>query len=231
MIRQARIAILALGVLLAPVASAHEAESHSHWWLGLGDIFSSWYAGASVTHSNLGKPFGLVGDGSITSYQTDEEPAGYRVFGALDFRYAALEVGYWDVGEASFVAQSDGTGSFYAAGPQREPQHYSGFDASLIGRVPVGDWAVFARVGTHLFETDSRFSWNTQADGPITFRQSSSGSEMLYGAGLEYRGIGNWRLIAGYTATKLESSLFGFEDDATSLSLALAYAWGSSGSP
>ena len=211
---------LALGLGFAGVAHAQERRVPTLY------PYPAGYLGASVTYSDLGRPFAFVSDGSITSVSFDDDGKGYRIFGALDFRHVALEVGYADVGDARAVSQSDGSRAFFAAGPQSETQGYRVFDASLIGRVPLGEhWAAVARIGINMMATHSAYAWNTQADGPTRFHRTSNSSAPLYGAGVEYRGAGQWRLIAEYRATEFEDPIFGVADDAGTLSLAIAHAW------
>ena len=214
-------------------AWAHDADadghdsSHTHWWLELGDAVGTWYAGANVTQSTV-EDLGYFDDGSLTQNRKDDKATGTRLFGGMKWRYFGVELGYWDAGEASAFAQSDGSGSVYNAGPQSFAIELGGFDISLMGRLPIGeDWALFAKAGLFRSGVEERIVADLQCCGATTFSGSDDSTETLWGFGVE-RALGNWRLVAAYQVTQFEDVVFPTEIDLESLSVGVAYAWGPS---
>lgn len=227
--------LLALAALTATASAvAHDGSddpaSHTHWWLGLGDVLArpDWYAGASFTQNTFDQL--ILDDGSFTSAQRDDRSNGVRLFGAVAWRYAAVEVGYADYGEATFSAQSDGSGSFWNAGPVAGSSDISGYDVSVIGRIPIGEaWAVVARAGLLMFDIDSTLSGDLQCCGAGSDASSASGNTFAYGVGAEYA-LGSWRIGAAYQATSVEDAIFiEYDRDLESLSASVAYVWSGSG--
>ena len=108
------VALLAL--ILSGNAWAHdEAAGHTHWWL---ELDASWYAGVGLGQSSFKEGLNTIDDGSLGSSQRDDSDIGMRLFGGAGFgRYFAVELGYADFGEGSSRAQSDGSGTFWNAGP------------------------------------------------------------------------------------------------------------------
>lgn len=223
-------AVAALALLACTTASADEFEgrAHAHWWLDL--PHPAWYAGVSIAQSRFTdwSVARSLDDGSYVSAGEDGEDTGVRVFGAVEFGYVGVELGYADLGEASYAARSDGSGSTWAAGAIRESMAVAAYDLSLIGRLPIGEtWAVFARVGRFVYRVDGRISGTDQVNGPFSYRASENGDEMLYGGGFEYR-MPAWRLIASYQVADTENALVGGSrpPEVASVSLSIARVWG-----
>ena len=106
----------------------------------------------------------------------------------------------------------------------------AGFDASFVGRIPFGqNWAVLAKAGVFMYETESKLEGDSQCCGAGAFRNSDSGSDLLYGLGVE-RAFGRWKLGLGYQLTKVNDGFFA-DVDLKSLSLSAAYTWGLAPSP
>ena len=78
----------------------------------------STYAGAGLQFSKFNE-WSLIDrydDGSFTAHSKTSDGAGFRLFGGINFlRYFGIEAGYTDSGEASSIAESDGSGSIWAA--------------------------------------------------------------------------------------------------------------------
>jgi hypothetical protein len=187
------------------------------------DWNASWYAGAAPSHTRF-RDWRSADDGSYTSSSEDGADFGGRVFAGADFLdHFALELGYFDAGEATFRAQSDGSGSFWSAGPIDQSVSATAFDLSLLGRFPVTDRVLLeARVGLAAWKEDSRIAGTSQAFGPIDFRESSEGTDELFGGGVGYL-LGPVRLTAEYTRTPFNAPIAQGNEHIDALSLSAAY--------
>jgi hypothetical protein len=190
--------------LLAGTGWAHEGEqhgdSHTHWWLDLDDRLDlSWYAGAGVGQGRF-DGYSLVDDGSFTSQGRDDSGATFRVSGGMGIgKYLALELGYVDFGEASSRAQSDGSSTFWNAGPQSVKVEADGFDVSLVGRLPLTDtWGLFAKGGLTWWEATARASLDTQCCGVVAGTFADDGQQATYGGGVHYDGLRPMRISVEY---------------------------------
>lgn len=213
-----------LAAFVSTTAWAGSGEGHSHWYL---DLDPSWYAGGAVGQSTV-KDWSVVAtvdDGSYTSVTRDDRDIGYRVFGGLGLsRYFAIELGYSDFGEASFRAESDGSGSQWAAGPQTETFALAAVDLGFLGKLPLGsDTALVARIGA--LRTDATYSrQGMHQSGPISSQGSAQHTDWFYGAGVEYDGFRPVRLVAAYTAADFDRSTpFANTAHVDSIALSLAY--------
>lgn len=204
--------IAALALALTGSAWAddeHAGRPHTHWWLELPELNLTWSAGATLTASSFddwsfaSDSFG--NDGSYTSSSEDRSDVGYRVHGGLDFlKYFGVEFGWSDLGDASFRAQSNGTGSIWDAGTVTESMGADAADVTLIGRLDLGvDTAVTARVGMLRWEVDRRLT-GTYLGGPYDARESDKGSDLQYGVAAEYAGLKPLRFVLGYSRAELD---------------------------
>ena len=203
--------------------SEHCGCSHSHWYQDM-HLAPSWYAGASFaqnTFSNWSFP-GAFNDGSFTSAQEDDRDTGLGIFAGVDFlKYFALEAGYVDFGEATFRAQSNGSGSAWAAGPVTDSLSLKGYDLNLIGKLRAfKSTALFARVGA--LQTEKR-QYTTGSKFGGAFTSDGDSTRFSYGAGIEYDGFRPLRLDAGYS-TAVFGPMAGWGDSRVgSFGLSLAY--------
>lgn len=218
---------LGVALLAACVSTTSWAESgagHSHWYL---ELEPSWYAGGAVGQSTVEdwSVVATVDDGSYRSVAQDDRDVGYRVFAGLGLsRYFALELGYADFGEASFRAESDGSGSQWAAGPQTESFALTAVDLGLLGKLPLrSDVALVGRIGA--LRTDATYERQAlHQSGPISSRGTAQHTDWFYGAGLEYDGLRPVRLIATYMAADFDRSTpAGNTAQLQSIALSVAY--------
>jgi hypothetical protein len=219
------IAAAVLTLVACSAARAHdgtqEGPPHSHWWLETG-VSPSWYAGAGIGQARF-EDYELFDDGSFTSQRTDDTRTALRLFGGLALgEHFAIELGYSDFGEASFRAQSDGSGTNWNAGTQSVEIEAQGYDVSLVGRLPLGEWAVFAKVGATWWESEVGVSVDAQCCGPIDEVFEDDGQKLTYGGGAQYDGWRPIRLAAEYGVLALEPEIF---DDASLEWLALSVAY------
>jgi len=192
-----------LALVLGGNAWAHEdgkdACSCTHWYQ---ELDPSWYAGVSAGQTTFKDwSFGNdANDGSFTSRSQDDRETGWRVFAGVDLgRYLAIELGYADFGEATFRAQSDGSGSVFAAGPVTESVTLEAFDLALLGKLPLTEeLALFGKVGVFQWESTYDASATFQCCGPLAFGQSDDHTDLSYGAGVQYDGFRPLRVVAEY---------------------------------
>ena len=211
-----RIILVAAILLGAAPASAHETE-----WKP--------YAGASLGQNQFEDwALGIPNDGVFTGGSTDEEGSGFGAFfGVEPYEYVGFELGYHDFGEARLVAQSDGSGTTWAAGPVSETLSLTSIDISMIGRLPfAGDWALFGRVGASYYDAEWTLAGTLQ---PATPSRGTVGENKhqspVFGAGIEYRGLGAWSLVATYLSREFELPNQSEPAKLDSISLAAAYRW------
>lgn len=215
----------ALALAACGAAGAHDgnqdARPHSHWWLDP-DFKPSWYAGAGVGQSRF-EGYELFDDGSFTSRSNDDTGTTLRFFGGLALgKHVAVELGYADFGKASFRAQSDGSGTSWNAGPQSVKIEAETYDVSLVGRLPLGDWALFAKVGAAWWGSAIAVSVDLQCCGPLDEALTDDGQKFTYGGGAHYDGLRPIRLVAEYGVLALEPEIF---DDASLEWVALSAAY------
>lgn len=197
-----RTIIAAVLVLAAAPALGHDetCKACDHepvdWQLG-------GYAGAALLYNriDLGEGFN---DGSVTNTGADEADSGYRLFAGVGFlRYFGIEAGYADYGEAERNAQSNGSGSFWNAGPIRETVALTGIDLSLVVRAPLASaWSVAGQFGGIRHRVEGTYTGDSQAFGPVALAQSEDDDALRYALGIEYLGIEHLRLAAGYSRSE-----------------------------
>jgi hypothetical protein len=221
---------MALALLASPGVSAHEAcgcpdDAAPYDWK------ARWFTGLSLGQTTFGTWTFTddVNDGSFASSGLDDGGAGYRVFAGLDFaNYFGAELGYADFGEATFQAQSDGSGSFWNAGPVQDRLELVGVDFSLLGKVPLfaGTWLV-GQVGALYSEGQWVSQFSIQSFGPFYEAGKDRGIAPVYGARIEYDGLRSLRLSAGYLATEIANHRLSRDGDANTelRTLSVSAAW------
>ena len=122
-------------------------------------------------------------DGSVSSISTDKTDTSTKVFVGYEVTpNVAVEGSYSDFGQSEFSATSDGSGDSWAPGQVSGTNESSGFGLSAVGSWPVTDRiTVFGKLGMLWWK--SKNTWNES--GFISVEESS-GSDLSYGAGLEY---------------------------------------------
>jgi hypothetical protein len=206
-------AALSLGATGAP---AHETE-----WKP--------YAGASLAQNQFEDwSLGINDDGGFTGGSTDEEGNGFgAVFGVEPYEYLGFELGYHDFGEARLVAQSNGSGTTWEAGPVSQTLSLTSVDISVIGRLPIaGDWVLFGRAGASYYDAEWVVAGTLQPATPVrgTVGENKHQSP-VFGAGVEYRGLGAWSLVASYLTRNFERPNTDEESKVDSISLSAVYRW------
>ncbi len=220
-------------VLAQECEGCSSSPSVSFW---SGDWNPSFYAGASFQQS-LFEDWGTVSRidaSSYTSRSEDDSDTGFRVSAGMDFlEHFGVELTYADLGEASFTGQSDGSGTFFAPGTQRDAVELDGYALHLIARIPIAkDFSLSGRAGLGLWEASQRTSGMYYDPGmggapaPFSTNASESSLRFSWGAGLDYDGLKPVRVVLAYEAATFEApttaELFGVSD-IRSLSLSLNY--------
>ena len=132
------------------------------------------YGGAGIGYSTFSvDPAGFEDSGLAT-----------RQFLGLRYgKFAAVEVGYLNFGTASdLVADPPGSA------PINERIKTWGYDLSLVGRYPLNEeLAAFGKLGV--------IRWDSEATlEPVALPNKTSGDDLIYGVGLDFRGSGRVRI-------------------------------------
>lgn len=180
---------LIVGAALLPASALARPDAAAAWVGGaFGDAEARDYSG------------GKYNDGTFaTSTTTDNKDSGWRAFAGWGLgRYLGLELGYVDLGEASFSAQS--TGAFYwPAGPVNGRTDADGLDLTLRGRIPTGTALMITVRGGGV-----RWSATTDlSDANGTTSTDDKGTSLVYGVGLELEAGRHVSIVADYTAYDL----------------------------
>ncbi len=221
-------AVAALALVLGGNAGANDGQEGGSRTREVVEV--SAYAGGSVVQSTF-KDWSFYersDDGSYISRSMDDSDVGTRVFGGLELgRYFAFEFGYANHGEATFMSQSDGSGSFWAPGPVAETIELRSTDVTLLGKLPLSESvALFGRVGTFRWKSKVKRSGASQSGGSFTLRDPTGGSETAYSAGLQYDGFRPVRVVVEYSAVSFgNASFYPLQPKLETIVLSLAYVF------
>lgn len=183
------LSILALAAALLPASALARPEAATAWVGGaFGDAEARDYSGGRYNDGTFG-----------TDTTTDNKGSGWRLFGGWGLsRYLGLELGYVDLGEASFAAQSSGA-FYWPAGPVSGRTEADGLDLTLRGRIPTGSALMITlRAG------GVRWSATTDVtDANGTASTDDDGTSLVYGVGLELEAWRHLSFVADYSAYDL----------------------------
>jgi hypothetical protein len=197
------------------------AHAESGWYLGLD-------AGSSKADAEI-QEYVLFGG---TTAEDSGRSSGYTLRGGYRFwRFFALEVGYADFGDFEYSFDPDDC-------PRGDPgpcpfsvsTSFSGFTASMVGTVPLGDrWSVHARVGMFEMKATSR----QLAGGDIQDSNKEAGLQFGVGAGLKLDE--HWQFLLDYSTYEQLDLGFGYNasgefgtydlGDTTFTSIGINYRW------
>lgn len=140
------------------------------------------YIGFGVgTSSGTLDPNSIV-DGSTLTGRNFEESGTYASF-AIGMRFgqgAALEIGYANLGEMIATASSNGTGSFWFAGPIEAKLTTKAFYTNVVASVPLADTlGLLGRIGYYSADTEYALT-----DACCTIISETSNGGMMYGLGM-----------------------------------------------
>jgi hypothetical protein len=207
--------ILGLAVALAPgpLLAGDDCEDCGGGGFSFGALRwdPAFYAGAGLQYGEF-KDWSMArfDAGAFTSRDEDNRDDGFRLVGGLDFlQHFAAELSYLDFGTVTFIGQSDGSGTFWEPGPQRDLLELEGLALHLVAKVPLGADLTFAgKAGWWRWEARQRTSGTFDDAGtptPFVLDQTGSGGRFSWGAGFDYDGLRPFRLsvefgVAGFEA-------------------------------
>lgn len=141
------------------------------------------YFGIDVGGAHWDIPADEVQDGSVRGELEDGDTTfGLRLGYAFNDRFA-IEAAYRDLGEAKATGQSNGSGFFWCAGAIEATTEATTLDLTFVGNVELGaGWSLFGRAGIARWDAEAEFR-----DSCGTLSGDDDGTEVTYGAGLEYR--------------------------------------------
>jgi OOP family OmpA-OmpF porin len=157
----AAVAVLALG------ASGTASAQASHWYLGIG-------GGQSSTNIDM---TGISGS-------SDETDTGWKAFGGYQFnQYIGAEVGYVDLGSASFNGTLTQAIPPFPAGTATNGSFDStAWFVTAVGSLPFGqNFAAIGKLGLSYSNTDAKVTV-----GGVSGTVSGNTTEATYGLGLRW---------------------------------------------
>ena len=176
-----------VGVLLmaAPVQAAEQGQ----WYVGGALNRTEGSQSASDVEASLARE-GFTAD----SIEVDDlERNGYRLFAGYRLTPNwAVEAGFTDMGDTRVAANATvpvgEAEAFARALLESLPASASGFEASASYRYPLNDrFALAARAGLWRWENDQRVTF-----GEEVLNDSSSGTDLLFGVGVEWTPAPQW---------------------------------------
>ena len=161
-----------VGVLLSLVASVAFGQE--------GRFYGSVAVGQSDLDTSEGD-FAVLNDGSLSNQRVDDEDTSLKLqVGYWASDTIGLEFGYVDLGEVQFDATSDGSGSFYAAGPVDFDVAVDGLALGANIRLPLDQtFALATRLGVFQWDLEATLSDST---GGITL--DDDGTDLYFGLGV-----------------------------------------------
>ncbi len=171
--------LASLGPALAEGGGANDQEDKDHHRIA---AYRGWYLGAGAGVAHNADFVEANDDGSLSSIESDRNDVGVTLFGGYSFGYFGLEAGYRDHGTVSFDAVSDGESYSWSGGNVSTSLESDGYYFGVRGQYPMAPrWTLFATVGVYAWKTTETF---TESFGTST--DENSGSDITYGAGVEY---------------------------------------------
>ena len=153
-----------------------------------GEELNGWFIGANIGKSSAnidGETIqsSLENNGfDVSSIDEDKRDQGYKLFAGYQFNsYIALEGGYFDLGDFSFLAntlpQTDFSGR----------TELQGWNLDLVGTLPLTeDFSAFARLGVTQNQSETRFSSNGLIN-TAGYNDDDSYTKHKFGLGLQYQ--------------------------------------------
>jgi hypothetical protein len=161
------------------------------------------YIGASVGQSSIELDLRDVG---AAGFRIDDEDFAFKVFFGVELPGPiAVEGGYRDLGQVS------GDGAVV-----RLTGETDGFDAFLLGKLPIGPVSLFAKAGFIAWDSEARTE--TSADIRVPeFRATDDGTDFAWGVGVSAE-LGPVGVRGEFEKLEIE-----FLDDVTMLSVGVTY--------
>ena len=161
------------------------------------------YADVAISYNDHGDLLSANNDGSLSNISNDDSGVGFSVLGGYLWRgLVGAEVGYLDLGEADFAAESDGSGNSWVAGDVATDFEADGWLFAVVGRWPITErFALLGRLVIFAWDTTETFTEN----GFVSVDKNSR-SDAYYGAGFEYDlGVKDkWVLHGDFAQTEVD---------------------------
>jgi OOP family OmpA-OmpF porin len=206
-----KLSLLTLAFMAAPFAMAQD---------------TGWYAGANIGQSlatidNDRISSGLLGSGlTVTSIADDDRDRGYKLFGGYQLnKYLAVEAGYFDLGQFSFLANTVPIGTLSGNIQVR------GVNLDAVGMLPITDkFSAFARLGVTHAHTKGSFA-GTGAVNVLDPSPRASDNNLKVGLGVQYAFTDALSLRAEIERYRINDAV-GNKGDIDLASVGLVYRFG-----
>ena len=210
--RAGKLSLLTLALMAAPFAIADDS--------------AGWYAGANVGQSlatidNDRISSGLLGSGlTVTSIADDDRDRGYKLFGGYQLnKYLAVEAGYFDLGQFSFLANTVPIGTLSGNIQVR------GVNLDAVGMLPITDkFSAFARLGVTHAHTKGSFA-GAGAVNVLDPSPRASDNNLKVGLGVQYAFTDALSLRAEIERYRINDAV-GNKGDIDLASIGLVYRFG-----
>jgi opacity protein-like surface antigen len=179
------VALLALGIFPVISHSATPQNNPSGPYVGLG------WGQFNLDIENL-KDVGYA-----TSDIVEADDNAWKVFAGWRLNsYLSFEAAYIDFGAANGRFNGTGSNGNYEV-------DISGFSPSVIGTLPLGNFELFAKLGTYYYDVNIKVDLDNP--GP-NLDSSHSRNDLLYGAGVSYTFADHLNVRAEYETVKIENA-------------------------
>jgi OOP family OmpA-OmpF porin len=123
-------------------------------------------------------------DGNLLGGSVDTSDTGYKLFGGYRITpNVGAELYYANLGDSTFRGRAGAQVDHWCEGPVASEVEVDGLGVSLLGNVPVGrDFNIYGKFGIFAWDWDAR-----ESDSCGNFRDSESGTELAFGAGVSYQ--------------------------------------------
>jgi OOP family OmpA-OmpF porin len=143
-----------------------------------------WYIGAGIGGGHLNRSASdLTG---LNNAQLDDNDTTWTVRGGWRFSpFAAIELGYYDLGRYNFSGTAVGTNV-----PVEGSARARSVGLSFVGILPINNFDIYGRIG--YAHSELKFNANTTF---LTGNQNERQNEATYGAGVRWTFARNWALF------------------------------------
>ncbi len=210
------IGLVLLAGLLGPSAFAAGSNWHEPgWYLGINGGWTK----ATMDEERIRA--GLFASGFTTDeFLADENDNGFKVYGGYQFnRYFAIEGGYFDLGEHSYMATTTPTGSLSGT------IEVNGFNLDIVGIVPFSErFSLFGLIGANHANADDTFAASGLVHIPYA-NASERGTKVKFGVGARWAFSHNVALRIEAERYRLADGV-GNDGDIDLYSIGLAFRFG-----
>lgn len=206
-----KLSLLTLALMAAPFAMAQDTG-----WYGGANIGQSI---ATIDHDRISNE--LLGSGlTTTSIADDDRDRGFKLFGGYQVnKYFAVEAGYFDLGQFSFLANTVPIGTLNGNIKVR------GVNLDAVGILPITEkFSAFGRIGVAYAHTDGSFA-GTGAVSVLNPSPSARDTNLKVGLGVQYAFTDALSLRAEIERYRINDAV-GNKGDIDLASIGLVYRFG-----